>query len=203
MKAPVKFYLILTFVVSMFTVVPWNVWAMEIQNIAPPALVRCQTEASCDLDSKHLEMFISSFYEWYVVTANTMAAAPKKLYGKHYEMREAYLSRSLSPEFQAWRHNILNHPGKDAGGGKYRCAAGSDPLLCAQDWPDKWMYDVPCELIAADDYSALALVRMSVPAGYLGKSRWPYMLAVRMKPVDGAWRIDGVMALNAEADNDK
>ena len=44
-----------------------DAYAKEITIYHPPALVACKSFKECDRDPRHLEVFISDFYKWYVM----------------------------------------------------------------------------------------------------------------------------------------
>jgi len=172
--------------------------AEDATLIAPPELVMCKSDATCDHDPTHLEKFVADFYKWYVTVINIDASIPANRNRNYAQQRvelekneEAYLKKSLTPDFQEWRRKIFSDPEGyvDVFDPRF-CTSDTDPMLCAQDSRNEWKHSASATLIAIGSHIAVFIVKLS--PGF-GNSDIPYLLTVRMRSTDGVWRIDGAL----------
>ncbi len=162
-------------------------YVLVVPSIAlanPPQLLLCQTEIACDRNVKDFEHFVVGFYQWYLSTSGAS--------------QETTLQTYLTPDFWAWRRKIsAGSEVAEVFDHRY-CPSDTDPLLCAQDFYDEWAEQVSVQLIAMDQNVAVLLVKLPSPPDEAGLPQAPHLLSLRLKPMAGAWLIDGVIDMLGE-----
>jgi hypothetical protein len=157
-------------------------------QLHPPALVLCETEATCDRDPAHLVTFARGFLNWYIAVENGFLQLPwaekptkkqNRDLARFSDNRERLMQQFLTGRFLKWRDTVnfeMDYTNHDF------CAPGTDTILCAQDWADGQFQTAPI-IPSSIDINEVELF-VSVNA--------EYHIVVRLRPERGAWRVDGV-----------
>jgi hypothetical protein len=184
--------------------------APEIPYVAPPKLVECKTEQTCDHDPKHLEEFVINFYEWYIKEHNKLSqpdwntyTIPERekdynleeletLWVKRGKLGDSKLKEMVISKLAAWIYIAPEYDnGKPA---KYFCARDYDPILCQEYIPDSFKSKLTTKILNLDSHSVQILLFLP-KAIYNGGNLKPTSLtnlSVWLETEDGAWKISRV-----------
>jgi hypothetical protein len=166
-------------------------------GIKPPELVECKTPATCDRDPKHLEKFVADFYKWYIGKEVEFESIPwssspskeqKDLLNKFVKTEEDIYRKLLSPSFYKWKENVSIE--MDYTNYKY-CSPGTNTLLCAQDFNEKWASNASAKIVKLEQNSAI----LTVDLPQLGDNSMHLILSVELKLINGQWLINAVKSI--------
>jgi len=180
---------------------------IEVPKIDPPELIECRSEASCDRDPAHLEKYVADFYKWYVASINTVFSPSwdklspqerKERRQDHEKKQHRFLKERISPRFKEWLRKSTPPPGECCADvyDPHFCPSDSDPIICAQDWHDEWMFHASAKMVEAKSDVVTLIATFPIQPNEFGEPSSPYLLSVNMKLIKGLWLVDGVIRLD-------
>jgi hypothetical protein len=180
-----------------------RIFAEEAAQTQPPTLVKCRDEATCDRKPEHLETFVTQFYEWYVNRVHENRSALRGVLPKErvdiehhqYESDEQIFTLLFSHEFRRYYDN--GKKAYDGDASAILCADSDDDLVICSLYPsEKWLGEISAHLWYVK--GIISFVHVSFPVSqesYSTSTVSAHEVDVRLKAVNGFWRIDRVTDL--------